>query len=187
MGPPCRCPPASPRPQTVLKDHSDEFLFFTQALTPWGERPAPQPAAHCCQAARPLRAAGPRAIGRRRPPAERLLPPTACPPPAPPAVHYVPIRWNRPDELFAAVRWLRANDAVARSVAAAGRAFAAAHLVEEGRLCYLKVLLEELAMLAAAARRRRRARADFPRLVPVEAELARLPKPARGVGMREQR
>jgi hypothetical protein len=64
-----------------------------------------------------------------------------------PAEHYVPVGYNAPDDVLDVVRWLRANDGLARAIAERGRRFALDHLGREGRLCYIKVLLEEMAKL----------------------------------------
>ncbi|KAL4431955.1 hypothetical protein ABPG77_000222 [Micractinium sp. CCAP 211/92] len=64
-----------------------------------------------------------------------------------PFVHYVPSGQNGIAEIDRVVQFLRGHDQLARRVAANGQRFAATHLVTEGRLCYVKVLFEELARL----------------------------------------
>lgn len=86
------------------------------------------------------------APGRRRPPAEFYYPALK------PWVHYVPSGWNGFDEVDRIVQFLRTHDSLARGIAASGQRFARTHLVEEGRLCYLK---------ARGARARRRCRVGW--------------------------
>lgn len=84
-----------------------------------------------------------------------------------PWVHYIPVRWNGPDEAARLVRWLRANDHVARTVAQNAKQFARAHLTDEGRMCYIKVLFEELAGLYRFSKRPE----QYSRAVPIREEL----------------
>ncbi|KAL4449401.1 hypothetical protein ABPG77_007045 [Micractinium sp. CCAP 211/92] len=84
-----------------------------------------------------------------------------------PWVHYIPVRWNGPDEAARLVRWLRANDHVARSVAQNAKQFARAHLTDEGRMCYIKVLFEELAGLYRFSKRPE----QYSRAVPIHEEI----------------
>ncbi|KAL4459075.1 hypothetical protein ABPG75_013940 [Micractinium tetrahymenae] len=62
-------------------------------------------------------------------------------------VHYVPSGRNGIAEIDRVVQFLRDHDHLARRVAGNAQRFAATHLVTEGRLCYIKVLFEELAKL----------------------------------------
>ncbi|KAL4422041.1 hypothetical protein ABPG77_004857 [Micractinium sp. CCAP 211/92] len=64
-----------------------------------------------------------------------------------PWLHYVPSGYNGWGEVERVVQFLRDHDSLARTIAENGRRFAATHLVSEGRHCYIKVLLEELAKL----------------------------------------
>lgn len=75
-----------------------------------------------------------------------------------PFVHFIPSGRNGIAEIDRVVQFLRDHDQLARRVAAAAQRFAATHLVTEGRLCYIKVLFEELARLM----RYRPALEDFP-------------------------
>jgi hypothetical protein len=72
------------------------------------------------------------------------------------------------------VKWLREHDNVARTVALNAKRFAATHLGDEGRMCYIKVLFEEMAQLYRGTVR---APADFQRAVPLEQELAFFKQP----------
>ncbi|PSC76044.1 KDEL motif-containing 1 [Micractinium conductrix] len=64
-----------------------------------------------------------------------------------PWVHYVPTGYNGRAEVSTIVQYLRTKDDMARAIAGEARRFAHTHLVEEGRLCYLKVLFEEMKQL----------------------------------------
>ncbi|KAL4427661.1 hypothetical protein ABPG75_001750 [Micractinium tetrahymenae] len=84
-----------------------------------------------------------------------------------PWVHYVPTGWNGISEIDAVVAFLRQHDALARRIGENSKRFAHDHLNEEGRLCYVKVLMEEMKRLM-----RREVRAeDFPSLITYEEEV----------------
>jgi hypothetical protein len=61
-----------------------------------------------------------------------------------PWVHYVPTGYNGLEEVDRIVQFLQTHDNLAQSIADNSRAFAATHLVSEGRHCYIKVLFEEM-------------------------------------------
>ncbi|PSC76645.1 NHL repeat containing [Micractinium conductrix] len=64
-----------------------------------------------------------------------------------PWVHYVPTGYNGVEEVDRIVQFLRDNDDLARAIGEQARRFAHEHLNEEGRLCYIKVLFEEMKKL----------------------------------------
>ncbi|KAL4443761.1 hypothetical protein ABPG75_011498 [Micractinium tetrahymenae] len=82
--------------------------------------------------------------------------------------HYVPTGCNGWDEVDRIVQFLRDHDSLARSIAENGRRFAATHLITEGRHCYIKVLLEELAKLMNYQPHLE----DFPARVSLDEEMA---------------
>lgn len=100
-------------------------------------------------------------------------------------MHYIPVRWNGPDEVNHVVRWLRANDHVARTVAHNAKQFARAHLTDEGRMCYIKVgcrLVPERLLSCVRAGETKRGGAEQPAAQPSPAALTGLGSGSRAWG-----
>ncbi|KAG2439683.1 hypothetical protein HYH02_010564 [Chlamydomonas schloesseri] len=62
-----------------------------------------------------------------------------------PDTHYLPVMNDSGRDIADRVRWARAHDAQAATIAAAGQAFAVRHLSRHSRLCFLRALLQQLA------------------------------------------
>lgn len=86
-----------------------------------------------------------------------------------PWVHYAPTGFNGLTEIEGVAQFLRDHDEMARSMGQNSQQFAHKHLNEEGRLCYIKVLFEEMERL----KRYQPKREDFPYLVTWEEEVDR--------------
>ncbi|GAB4813885.1 hypothetical protein N2152v2_000931 [Parachlorella kessleri] len=100
-----------------------------------------------------------------------------------PWLHYVPVGAEGTQEIDAIVQFLAANDDLARAIGREGQRFAATHLTAEGRLCYLKVLFEELAKLL---RYETPPPETFPSHIPFDNEYNQYAKDQSDVGIRPE-
>ncbi|PNW86008.1 hypothetical protein CHLRE_03g204465v5 [Chlamydomonas reinhardtii] len=89
-----------------------------------------------------------------------------------PDTHYLPCMNDSGSDVADRVRWARAHDSQAAAIAAAGQALAVRHLNRRARLCYLRLLLQQLAarMRYSPSCGQRRLCVPLGRLVEVMAE-----------------